>query len=143
MIDKINKYANLYDAEGNLIKEAILKDYSIEETEQLVDSLYERLKEAPNDKVLIKQLNNATMYLYGLYQRYGNPHEKELIEAIKKAANKDVTEEQVVEALEAVKENLVSEEEPTYNVNSNDDEYTDLPMIQSIRLSAADATSLR
>ena len=63
------------------------------------------------------------MYLYGLYQRYGNPHEKELIEAIKKAANKDVTEEQVVEALEAVKENLVSEEEPTYNVNSNDDEY--------------------
>jgi hypothetical protein len=66
------------------------------------------------------------MWLYGLYQRYGNPHEKELIEAIKKAANKDVSEQQVTEALEALKETLTSEdtlEPPTYNVNTLDGEY--------------------
>ena len=122
-MSKINKYANLYDKDGNLIKRAILDDYTIEETEKLVDELTELHKESPEDQSLTTRLNNAMMWLYGLYQRYGNPHEKELIEAIKKAANKDVSEQQVTEALEALKETITSEETPTYNVNTTDDEY--------------------
>lgn len=121
-MNKINKYANLYDSDGNLIKQAILNDYTIEETEKLVDELSEQCKEDPENQLLMRRLNNAMMWLYGLYQRYGNPHEKELIEAIKKASNKDVTEEQVTEALEALKDTL---ESPTYNVNTNNDEYVE------------------
>lgn len=120
-MSKINKYANLYDKDGNLIKKAPLTDYTIEETEKLVDDLTEQYKNDPENKDLKLRLDNAAQYLYGLYLRYGNPHEKELIERIKQAANKDVSEDQIKEALNAVSDEL----KKTYNTDTNDDEYVE------------------
>lgn len=118
---KINKYANLYDKDGNLLKKAPLTDYTIEETEKLVDDLTEQYKNDPENKDLKLRLDNAAQYLYGLYLRYGNPHEKELVERIKQAANKDVSEDQIKEALNAVSDEL----KKTYNTDTNDDEYVE------------------
>lgn len=120
-MSKIDKNANLYDKEGNLLKKAPLTDYTIEETEKLVDDLTEQYKNDPENKDLKLRLDNAAQYLYGLYLRYGNPHEKELIERIKQAANKDVSEDQIKEALNAVSDEL----KKTYNTNTNDDEYVE------------------
>lgn len=120
-MSKINKYANLYDKDGNLIKKAPITDYTIEETEKLVDDLTEQYKNDPENKDLKLRLDNAAQYLYGLYLRYGNPHEKELVERIKQAANKDVSEDQIKEALNAVSDEL----KKTYNTNTNDDEYVE------------------
>lgn len=120
-MSKINKYANLYDKDGNLIKKAPLTDYTIEETEKLVDDLTEQYKNDPENKDLKLRLDNAAQWLYGLYLRYGNPHEKELVERIKQAANKDVSEDQIKEALNAVSDEL----KKTYNTDTNDDEYVE------------------
>lgn len=120
-MSKINKYANLYDKEGNLLKKAPLTDYTIEETEKLVDDLTEQSKNDPENKDLKLRLDNAAQWLYGLYLRYGNPHENELIERIKQAANKDVSEDQIKEALNAVSDEL----KKTYNTDTNDDEYVE------------------
>lgn len=120
-MSKINKYANLYDKDGNLLKKAPLTDYTIEETEKLVDDLTEQYKNDPENKDLKLRLDNAAQYLYGLYLRYGNPHEKELVERIKQAANKDVSEDQIKEALNAVSDEL----KKTYNTDTNDDEYVE------------------
>lgn len=120
-MSKINKYANLYDKDGNLLKKAPLTDYTIEETEKLVDDLTEQYKNDPENKDLKLRLDNAAQWLYGLYLRYGNPHEKELVERIKQAANKDVSEDQIKEALNAVSDEL----KKTYNTNTNDDEYVE------------------
>lgn len=120
-MSKINKYANLYDKDGNLIKKAPITDYTIEETEKLVDDLTEQYKNDPENKDLKLRLDNAAQWLYGLYLRYGNPHEKELVERIKQAANKDVSEDQIKEALNAVSDEL----KKTYNTNTNDDEYVE------------------
>lgn len=120
-MSKINKYANLYDKEGNLLKKAPLTDYTIEETEKLVDDLTEQYKNDPENKDLKLRLDNAAQWLYGLYLRYGNPHEKELVERIKQAANKDVSEDQIKEALNAVSDEL----KKTYNTDTNDDEYVE------------------
>lgn len=120
-MSKINKYANLYDKDGNLLKKAPLTDYSIEETEKLVDDLTEQSKNDPENEELKLRLDNAMQWLYGLYMRYGNPHENELIERIKQAANKDVSEDQIKEALTAVSDEL----KKTYNTDTNDDEYVE------------------
>lgn len=120
-MSKINKYANLYDKDGNLLKKAPLTDYTIEETEKLVDDLTEQYKNDPENKDLKLRLDNAAQWLYGLYLRYGNPHEKELVERIKQAANKDVSEDQIKEALNAVSDEL----KKTYNTDTNDDEYVE------------------
>ncbi len=120
-MSKINKYANLYDKDGNLLKKAPLTDYTIEETEKLVDDLTEQYKNDPENKDLKLRLDNTAQYLYGLYLRYGNPHEKELVERIKQAANKDVSEDQIKEALNAVSDEL----KKTYNTDTNDDEYVE------------------
>ena len=120
-MSKINKYANLYDKDGNLLKKAPLTDYTIEETEKLVDDLTEQYKNDPENKDLKLRLDNAAQWLYGLYLRYGNLHEKELVERIKQAANKDVSEDQIKEALNAVSDEL----KKTYNTDTNDDEYVE------------------
>lgn len=79
-MSKINKYANLYDKDGNLIRKAPLTNYTIEEVEKLID-------EYTGDKDSAEYMNLFN-YLMQLYQKYGNPHEKELLETIKLAQQK-------------------------------------------------------
>lgn len=133
---KINKHSNLYDKNGKLLKKAPLTDYTIQELEELIDSLPEGVER-----------NNATMYLVTLYQKYGNPHEEELIKRIKEQANNTVNEDQIKQALgdlkrelheieqpeeideseEDAKERTVSEEQeaPQYDVNNIESEYVE------------------
>lgn len=106
---RINKYANIYSRDGKLLRrveeDGILHDYTIDELEQLVDSIAEDKDE--NGKMKNPtEFNNASKILFDMYQRYGNPHEAELLEQIKKAKEAKTTKEQVIEKLEEVKEEV-------------------------------------
>lgn len=99
------KYANWYDKDGNVIskkdKYGRNRKYTIEELEELVDRLAEDKDE--NGKVKDPQaLNNANAVLFQMYQRYGNPHEQEILEAIKEAQKGKTTMEAKEEALQEV-----------------------------------------
>lgn len=130
---KINKHSNLYDKNGKLLKKAPLTDYTIQELEELIDSLPEGVER-----------NNATMYLVTLYQKYGNPHEEELIKRIKEQANNNVNEDQIRQALGDLQRELheideqkvdkseedekraepaAEQEAPQYDINTVNDEY--------------------
>lgn len=107
------KFANTYK-NGKIIskkdKWGRTRAYTIEELEQLVDELANDKDE--NGKVKDPQaLNNANMILFQMYQRYGNPHEKEILEAIKKMQKEKSLEEQKQAALEEVDKELAENKE--------------------------------
>lgn len=108
---KINKYANIYNKDGNIIRklnnEGMLEDYTMEELEKLVDELGNDKDENNNirDKIAF---NNASKMLFQYYQKYGNPHEKELIETLKKSRP---IAEQKEQALKTVMDEYVDYEE--------------------------------
>lgn len=96
---KLNKHANLYSKDGELLREAPLKAYSIQELEDWIDAA------EPG-----KARDLAIMHLYELYRKYGNPHEQELIDRIKNAAKLKTDEDQIKRALGEVGDSL---DEPT------------------------------
>lgn len=133
---KINKYSNLYDKEGKLIKhvndEGVLTQFTIKEIEELVDTLDKNTKE----------YQNAIMVLTEMYKNpktkedieYVESLQKDLIKRLQDEANKKKDEEnRVVKALGEVKEeidnedteNNVGEDSNNYNVDSNEDEYVE------------------
>lgn len=69
---KINKYANIYDTEGNLIRhvgdDGKLKNYTINELEDLVDKLAEEKDENGNVKDP-QTLNNVYSVLTAEYRK--------------------------------------------------------------------------
>lgn len=115
---KINKYANIYDKEGNLIRhvgdDGKLKKYTIDELEDLVDKLAEDKDENGNVKdpqslnnvysVLSEQYKKNPSYLINKLsklQKEANPEgstmaEKATTEEVEKAL-KEVDSEQFVE----------------------------------------------
>ena len=115
---KINKYANIYDKEGNLIRhvgdDGKLKKYTINELEALVDNLAEDKDENGNVKdpqslnnaysVLSEQYKKNPSYLINKLsklQKEANPEgstmaEKATTEEVEKAL-KEVDSEQFVE----------------------------------------------
>lgn len=110
---KISKYANLYNKEGDLIRQVnedgILTDYTLEELEELVDKLGNDKDD--NGKIRdVQAFNNASSMLFQYYQKYGNPHEAELIESLKKV-NQRSTEEQVTDALNEVANDIEAPKE--------------------------------
>jgi hypothetical protein len=133
---KINKYSNLYDKEGKLIKqvndEGVLTQFTIKEIEELVDTLDKNTKE----------YQNAIMVLTEMYKNpktkedieYVESLQKDLIKRLQDEANKKKDEEnRVVKALGEVKEEIdnedtesnVGEDSNNYNVDSNEDEYVE------------------
>lgn len=133
---KINKYSNLYDKEGKLIKhvndEGVLTQFTIKEVEELVDTLDKNTKE----------YQNAIMVLTEMYKNpktkedieYVESLQKDLIKRLQDEADKKKDEEnRVVKALGEVKEEIdnentesnVSEDSNNYNVDSNEDEYVE------------------
>lgn len=133
---KINKYSNLYDKEGKLIKhvndEGVLTQFTIKEIEELVDTLDKNTKE----------YQNAIMVLTEMYKNpktkedieYVESLQKDLIKRLQDEANKKKDEEnRVVKALGEVKEeidnedteNNIGEDSTNYNVDSNEDEYVE------------------
>ena len=126
-MSKINKDANLYDKDGNLLRKAPLTDVTIEEAEQMLDALKGH-EDTP-------EYNNLMFYLMELYRKYGNPHQKDIIDKINEAYAKRNNDDEVKEALEEVAESLDNasdgaevpeeskdeeqvQEDPTYDVNT-------------------------
>lgn len=111
---KINKYANLYDKNGKLIrhtdKDGILKNVTIPELEKMID-------EYPKDGDALA-LDNMKMALFQMYNKYGDPHRDELIKRLLEEQAKHTKPEEVADKLQELNDTL--EEEKT-----DDFEYMD------------------
>lgn len=84
---KISKYSNLYDKDGNFLHKP--GNYSIEELEELIDTLDKNSKE----------FTNATAILMHMYKQKGNPHKDELIQKLIEQSKTKTTKAEVVDAL--------------------------------------------
>ena len=88
---KISKYSNLYDKDGNFLHKP--GNYSIEELEELVDTLDKNSKE----------FANATAILMHMYEQKGNPHRDELIQKLIEQSKTKTTKAEVVNASNDIK----------------------------------------
>lgn len=108
---KINKYANIYNKDGELVrkvdeKDGVLKNYTIEELEKLVDELANNRDENGNIKDP-RTLNNVNSVLMQMYNtKRGRIRLKQLFEELKAKQAEKPTKEQAVEALNKLKEEL-------------------------------------
>lgn len=89
---KISKYSNLYDKDGNFLHKP--GNYSIEELEELIDTLDKNSKE----------FANATAILMHMYEQKGNPHRDELIQKLIEQSKIKTTKAEVVNALNDMKD---------------------------------------
>lgn len=116
------KYANTYK-NGEIISKkdenGVTRDYTIQEVEELIDKLSEDKDE--NGKVKDPEsLNNAVNILMQLYRKYGNPHEKDIIGAIKKSQEGKTLEEQKQEALQELDAQLSTDNTESPVLGDND-----------------------
>lgn len=116
----INKHANLYDKDGNLIRrvneDGILENYTIPELEQLVDKLSKE-----EDKRT--EYENALRVLISMYNtKQGREYQQKIISSLTENATKKSDSEQAVEKLQEV---LKDTKEPTYNTDTNEAEYVE------------------
>lgn len=95
---KISKYSNLYDKDGNFLHKP--GNYSIEELEELVDTLDKNSKE----------FANATAILMHMYEQKGNPHRDELIQKLIEQSKTKTTKAEVVNALNDLKDEETRED---------------------------------
>lgn len=110
---RINKYANIYDKNGNLMRHiddsGTLKSYTIEELEQLVDKLATDKDE--NGKIKDPQaLNNANSVLFVMYNKHPE-RLKQLVESLHNKGVEKTTEEQVKQAMDTLTQELEAEEQ--------------------------------
>lgn len=128
---KLKKYANLYDKDGNLLREAPLKDYSIKELEELIDSL---------PQTDVQGRSNCIRILTQMYMNPRTEEDKQYVQQKQQELLKQLyeqnkpTEEQATEALQEVEKELKKEEEPMTqedlltereNVDEKMEEYVD------------------
>ena len=93
---KISKYSNLYDKDGNFLHKP--GNYSIEELEELIDTLDKNSRE----------FVNATAILMHMYEQKGNPHRDELIQKLIEQSKTKTTKDEVINALKDI--NIKDEE---------------------------------
>ena len=95
---KISKYSNLYDKNGNFLHKP--GNYSIEELEELIDTLDKNSKE----------FANATAILMHMYEQKGNPHRDELIQKLIEQSKTKTTKAEVINALKDIKDEETRED---------------------------------
>ena len=93
---KISKYSNLYDKDGNFLHKP--GNYSIEELEELIDTLDKNSRE----------FANSTAILMHMYEQKGNPHRDELIQKLIEQSKTKTTKDEVINALKDI--NIKDEE---------------------------------
>lgn len=93
---KICKYSNLYDKNGNFLHKP--GNYSIEELEELIDTLDKNSRE----------FASATATLMHMYHKKGNPHKDEILQKINEYAKTKTTKVEVVEALNEANETIAA-----------------------------------
>ena len=89
---KISKYSNLYDKNGNFLHKP--GNYSIEELEELIDTLDKNSRE----------FASATAILMHMYEQKGNPHRDELIQKLIEQSKTKTTKAEVINALNDIKD---------------------------------------
>lgn len=89
---KISKYSNLYDKDCNFLHKP--GNYSIQELEELIDTLDKNSKE----------FANATAILMHMYEQKGNPHRDELIQKLIEQSKTKTTKAEVINALNDIKD---------------------------------------
>lgn len=89
---KISKNSNLYDKDGKFLHKP--GKYTIEELEELVDTLDKNSRE----------FANATAILMHMYEQKGNPHNDELIQKIIEQSKTKTTKAEVINALKDIKD---------------------------------------
>lgn len=87
---KISKYSNLYDKDCNFLHKP--GNYSIQELEELIDTLDKNSKE----------FANTTAILIHMYEQKGNPHRDELIQKLIKQSKTKTTKAEVINALKDI-----------------------------------------
>ena len=87
---KISKNSNLYDKDGKFLHKP--GRYTIEELEELVDTLDKNSRE----------FANATAILMHMYEQKGNPHKDELIQKLIEQSKTKTTKAEVINALKDV-----------------------------------------
>lgn len=87
---KISKNSNLYDKDGKFLHKP--GKYTIEELEELVDTLDKNSRE----------FANATAILMHMYEQKGNPHKDELIQKLIEQSKTKTTKTEVINALKDV-----------------------------------------
>ena len=95
---KISKYSNLYDKNGNFLHKP--GNYSIEELEELIDTLDKNSRE----------FANATAILMHMYEQKGNPHRDELIQKLIEQPKTKTTKDEVINALKDIKDEQTRED---------------------------------
>ena len=95
---KISKYSNLYDKDGNFLHKP--GNYSIEELEELIDTLDKNSRE----------FSNATAILMHMYEQKGNPHRDELIQKFIEQSKTKTTKAEVINALKDIKDEEARED---------------------------------
>ena len=95
---KISKYSNLYDKDGNFLHKP--GNYSIEELEELIDTLDKNSKE----------FANATAILMHMYEQKGNPHRDELIQKLIEQSKTKTTKDEIINALKDIKDEEARED---------------------------------
>ena len=87
---KISKNSNLYDKDGKFLQKP--GKYTIEELEELIDTLDKNSKE----------FANATAILMHMYEQKGNPHKDELIQKLIEQSKTKTTKAEVINALKDI-----------------------------------------
>lgn len=87
---KISKNSSLYDKDGKFLHKP--GKYTIEELEELVDTLDKNSKE----------FANATAILMHMYEQKGNPHKDELVQKLIEQSKTKTTKAEVINALKDV-----------------------------------------
>ena len=95
---KISKYSNLYDKDGNFLHKP--GNYSIEELEELIDTLDKNSRE----------FANATAILMHMYEQKGNPHRDELIQKLIDQSKTKTTKDEIINALKDIKDEETRED---------------------------------
>lgn len=95
---KISKYSNLYDKDGKFLHKP--GKYTIEELEELVDTLDKNSRE----------FSNATAILMHMYEQKGNPHRDELIQKLIEQSKTKTTKAEVINALNDIKDEEARED---------------------------------
>ena len=93
---KISKNSNLYDKDGKFLHKP--GKYTIEELEELVDTLDKNSRE----------FANATAILMHMYEQKGNPHKDELVQKLIEQSKTKTTKAEVINALKDI--NIKDEE---------------------------------
>lgn len=89
---KISKNSNLYEKDGKFLHKP--GKYTIEEIEELVDTLDKNSRE----------FANATAILMHMYEQKGNPHKDELIQKLIEQSKTKTTKAEVINALNDIKD---------------------------------------